>query len=100
MTAQAVDPSAVPRRFRFAAAGEGNPEEGGVRRFLDLARRAEAYGYDTFVVPDRLEPASVPFRHEVERPEPVDRQARAEVQRPAARSGKAVRALEVALLTH
>lgn len=55
MTAQAADPSAAPRRFRFAAAGAGNPEEGGVRRFLDLARRAEAYGYDTFVVPDRLD---------------------------------------------
>ena len=54
MTAQAVDPDAAPRRFRFAAAGEGNPDEGGARKFTELARRAEAYGYDTFVVPDHL----------------------------------------------
>jgi len=54
MAAEAVDPDATPRRFRFAAAGEGNPQEGGARKFLEVARRAEVYGFDTFVVPDHL----------------------------------------------
>lgn len=42
------------RRFRFAAAGEGNKQEGGARKFIQTAQQAEEYGYDTFVVPDHL----------------------------------------------
>ncbi|WP_067857835.1 LLM class F420-dependent oxidoreductase [Nocardia shimofusensis] len=42
------------RPFRFAAAGEGNKQEGGARKFVQLAQQAEEYGYDTFVVPDHL----------------------------------------------
>ena len=42
---------------------------------------------------------SVALLHEEDRPEPVDRQARAEVERLAARPGEAERALEMALLT-
>nr|WP_067648462.1 LLM class F420-dependent oxidoreductase [Nocardia harenae] len=42
------------RRFRFAAAGEGNKQEGGARKFVQTAQQAEEYGYDTFVVPDHL----------------------------------------------
>ncbi len=44
----------APRRFRFGAGGEGNPEEGGARRFVKLAQTAEALGYDTFAIPDHL----------------------------------------------
>ena len=33
------------RKFRFAAGGEGNAEEGGARRFVKLAQKAEALGY-------------------------------------------------------
>ncbi|EOM76635.1 FMN reductase [Rhodococcus rhodnii LMG 5362] len=42
------------RRFRFAAGGEGNPEEGGARRFVRLAQKAEQLGYDSFMIPDHL----------------------------------------------
>ncbi|WP_280468496.1 LLM class F420-dependent oxidoreductase [Nocardia cyriacigeorgica] len=42
------------RPFRFAAAGEGNKQEGGARKFIQTAQQAEEYGYDTFVVPDHL----------------------------------------------
>lgn len=42
------------RKFRFAAAGEGNKQEGGVRKFVQTAQQAEEYGFDTFVVPDHL----------------------------------------------
>lgn len=42
------------RRFRFAAAGEGNKQEGGARKFIQTAQQAEEYGFDTFVVPDHL----------------------------------------------
>ncbi|MFI5778566.1 LLM class F420-dependent oxidoreductase [Nocardia sp. NPDC051570] len=49
------------RPFRFAAAGEGNPTEGGARKFLALAQRAEEYGYDSFVVPDQLGPQVGPI---------------------------------------
>ncbi|MEU4840846.1 LLM class F420-dependent oxidoreductase [Nocardia testacea] len=42
------------REFRFAAAGEGNKQEGGARKFIQTAQQAEEYGYDTFVVPDHL----------------------------------------------
>lgn len=44
----------APRAWRFAAAADGGPNDGGARRFLDLAHRAELLGYDTFVVPDHL----------------------------------------------
>ncbi|MDX5453532.1 MAG: TIGR03621 family F420-dependent LLM class oxidoreductase, partial [Rhodococcus sp. (in: high G+C Gram-positive bacteria)] len=52
----ATDGSAVtqPRKFRFAAGGEGNAEEGGARRFVELARKAEELGYDSFMIPDHL----------------------------------------------
>ncbi|WP_432793634.1 LLM class F420-dependent oxidoreductase [Rhodococcus ruber] len=46
--------SAVTRKFRFAAGGEGNAEEGGARRFVELARKAEELGYDSFMIPDHL----------------------------------------------
>jgi probable F420-dependent oxidoreductase len=42
------------RPFRFAAAGEGNKQEGGARKFVQTAQQAEEYGFDTFVVPDHL----------------------------------------------
>ncbi len=42
------------RRFRFGAGGEGNRDEGGARRFVQLAQTAEELGYDTFAVPDHL----------------------------------------------
>ncbi|WP_066913545.1 LLM class F420-dependent oxidoreductase [Millisia brevis] len=42
------------RKFRFAAGGEGNKQEGGARRFLQLARTAEELGFDSFVIPDHL----------------------------------------------
>ncbi|KAA0024642.1 LLM class F420-dependent oxidoreductase [Antrihabitans cavernicola] len=44
----------APRKFRFAAGGEGNPEEGGARKFVKLAQQAEEYGFDTFMIPDQL----------------------------------------------
>lgn len=42
------------RKFRFAAGGEGSAEEGGARRFVKLAQKAEELGYDTFVIPDHF----------------------------------------------
>lgn len=42
------------RKFRFAAGGEGNAEEGGARRFIKLAQQAEELGYDSFMIPDHL----------------------------------------------
>ncbi|MFC4124095.1 LLM class F420-dependent oxidoreductase [Nocardia rhizosphaerae] len=42
------------RPFRFGAAGEGNKQEGGARKFVQTAQQAEEYGYDTFFVPDHL----------------------------------------------
>ncbi|MGL4305893.1 MAG: LLM class F420-dependent oxidoreductase [Mycobacteriaceae bacterium] len=42
------------RKFRFGAGGEGNAEEGGARRFVKLAQKAEELGYDTFAIPDHL----------------------------------------------
>ncbi|AVH21373.1 LLM class F420-dependent oxidoreductase [Nocardia cyriacigeorgica] len=42
------------RPLRFAAAGEGNKQEGGARKFIQTAQQAEEYGFDTFVVPDHL----------------------------------------------
>lgn len=44
----------APRKFRFAAGGEGNAEEGGARRFVALAQKAEELGYDTFMIPDHV----------------------------------------------
>lgn len=44
----------APRKFRFAAGGEGNAEEGGARRFIKLAQKAEELGYDSFMIPDHL----------------------------------------------
>ncbi|SDC53767.1 LLM class F420-dependent oxidoreductase [Rhodococcus tukisamuensis] len=46
--------AAAPRKFRFAAGGEGNAEEGGARRFVKLAQKAEELGYDSFMIPDHL----------------------------------------------
>ncbi|MFC4606110.1 LLM class F420-dependent oxidoreductase [Rhodococcus kronopolitis] len=46
--------AAAPRKFRFAAGGEGNSEEGGARRFVKLAQKAEELGYDSFMIPDHL----------------------------------------------
>ncbi len=43
-----------PRKFRFAAGGEGNREEGGARKFIKLAQQAEEYGFDSFMIPDHL----------------------------------------------
>ncbi|TSE00741.1 LLM class F420-dependent oxidoreductase [Skermania sp. ID1734] len=43
-----------PRKFRFAAGGEGGPSEGGARKFVQLAQQAEAYGFDCFTIPDRF----------------------------------------------
>src|SRR5690606_21725480 len=42
------------RKFRFAAAGEGNKQEGGARKVIQTPQQAEEYGFDTFVVPDHL----------------------------------------------
>ncbi|WP_137875905.1 LLM class F420-dependent oxidoreductase [Rhodococcus sp. Q] len=44
----------APRKFRFAAGGEGNAEEGGARRFVKLAQKAEELGYDSFMIPDHV----------------------------------------------
>ena len=44
------------RKFRFAAGGEGNPGEGGARKFIKLAQQAEEYGFDSFMIPDHLGP--------------------------------------------
>lgn len=49
-----ADAAKAPRKFRFAAAGEGNSEEGGARKFVKLAQQAEEYGFDTFLIPDQL----------------------------------------------
>ncbi|GAA5047242.1 LLM class F420-dependent oxidoreductase [Nocardia callitridis] len=49
------------RPFRFAAAGEGNQQEGGARKFVATAQQAEEYGYDTFAVPDHLGPQIGPI---------------------------------------
>ncbi|MDV6260883.1 LLM class F420-dependent oxidoreductase [Rhodococcoides yunnanense] len=46
--------TAGPRKFRFAAGGEGNAEEGGARKFIKLAQQAEELGYDSFMIPDHL----------------------------------------------
>lgn len=61
MTAAAAEPAVTQRKFRFAAGGEGNPEEGGARKFLELAKRAEECGYDTFMIPDHLGPQIGPI---------------------------------------
>ena len=54
--------SATPlRKFRFAAGGEGNPEEGGARKFIKLAQQAEEYGFDSFMIPDHLGPQVDPI---------------------------------------
>lgn len=50
-----------PRAFRFGAGGEGNRHEGGARRFVQLAQRAEDFGYDTFAVPDHFDDQVGPF---------------------------------------
>lgn len=42
------------RKFRFGAGGGGTRDEGGARKFVQLAQTAEDYGYDTFAVPDHL----------------------------------------------
>lgn len=47
--------TAQPRKFRFAAGGAGNSDEGGARKFVKLAQEAEELGFDTFAVPDRLD---------------------------------------------
>ena len=47
-------PATQLRKFRFAAGGEGNAEEGGARKFIKLAQQAEEYGFDSFMVPDHL----------------------------------------------
>ncbi len=49
------------RPFRFAAAAEGGQAEGGARKFVRLAQRAEEYGYDCFAVPDHLGPQVGPI---------------------------------------
>ncbi|MGU3437324.1 LLM class F420-dependent oxidoreductase [Actinomycetes bacterium M1A6_2h] len=54
-SAEAAASSAPPpRKFRFAAGGEGNPAEGGARKFVALAQTAESLGYDSFMIPDHL----------------------------------------------
>ena len=53
-SAESLDSSVPLRKFRFAAGGEGNPEEGGARRFVKLAQNAEELGYDSFMIPDHL----------------------------------------------
>jgi probable F420-dependent oxidoreductase len=61
MTA-AESASATPlRKFRFAAGGEGNPQEGGARKFIKLAQQAEEYGFDSFMIPDHLGPQVGPI---------------------------------------
>ena len=61
MTA-AESASATPqRKFRFAAGGEGNPQEGGPRKFIKLAQQAEEYGFDSFMIPDHLGPQVGPI---------------------------------------
>ncbi|MFT3898691.1 MAG: LLM class F420-dependent oxidoreductase [Gordonia sp. (in: high G+C Gram-positive bacteria)] len=44
----------MTRKFRFGAGGEGNKEEGGARKFVQLAQTAEEYGFDAFAIPDHL----------------------------------------------
>ncbi|QKT05867.1 LLM class F420-dependent oxidoreductase [Gordonia sp. X0973] len=44
----------MTRKFRFGAGGEGNKEEGGARKFVQLAQTAEEYGFDVFAIPDHL----------------------------------------------
>ncbi|GAB18793.1 putative oxidoreductase [Gordonia effusa NBRC 100432] len=44
----------MTRKFRFGAGGEGNKDEGGARKFVQLAQTAEEYGFDTFAIPDHL----------------------------------------------
>ncbi|MCX5042240.1 LLM class F420-dependent oxidoreductase [Aldersonia sp. NBC_00410] len=61
MTAAETAPAAPLRKFRFAAGGEGNPEEGGARKFIRLAQQAEDYGYDSFMIPDHLGPQVSPI---------------------------------------
>ncbi|KIQ16695.1 F420-dependent oxidoreductase [Rhodococcus sp. Leaf7] len=53
-SADAAGTSAPLRKFRFAAGGEGNPDEGGARRFVKLAQKAEELGFDSFMIPDHL----------------------------------------------
>ncbi len=55
MTTDAAAPTPALRPFRFAAGGEGNRDEGGARKFVALAQKAEEYGFDTFAIPDHLE---------------------------------------------
>ena len=66
---------------------------------LTLARGETATCCHLLDMPDRLELALVSLLHQEYRQEPVDRQARAVVERLAARAGEAERALEMALLT-
>jgi probable F420-dependent oxidoreductase len=61
MTDDAATPAGTPRKFRFGAGGEGNPQEGGARKFIQLAQQAEEYGYDTFAIPDHLGPQVGPI---------------------------------------
>jgi probable F420-dependent oxidoreductase len=61
MTAAEPAATAPLRKFRFAAGGEGNPEEGGARKFIRLAQQAEEYGYDSFMIPDHLGPQVGPI---------------------------------------
>ena len=64
-----------------------------------LLARETATCFHLLVMPDRLELASVSLLHQEYRQEPVERQARAVVEKLAARPGEAERALEMALLT-
>ena len=66
---------------------------------LALAGAETAARLHLLDVPNRVEPASFPPLREEDRPEPVQWQTGAEIERPAARPKKAKRALEVALLT-
>jgi probable F420-dependent oxidoreductase len=61
MTAAESAPAAPLRKFRFAAGGEGNPEEGGARKFIRLAQQAEEYGFDSFMIPDHMGPQVGPI---------------------------------------
>ncbi|WP_068272576.1 LLM class F420-dependent oxidoreductase [Aldersonia kunmingensis] len=61
MTAAESAPAAPLRKFRFAAGGEGNPEEGGARKFIQLAQQAEEYGFDSFMIPDHMGPQVGPI---------------------------------------
>ncbi len=54
MTSADLAATQAPRKFRFAAGGEGNREEGGARKFIKLAQQAEEYGFDSFMIPDHL----------------------------------------------